>query len=249
MRVAVISAYYKEPHHVLRRCHESVLAQHDDVVHFMVADGFPLAEVDSWKDVIHIKLPNHADYGDTPRGVGAACAAAQGFDAICFLDADNWYEPNHVETMRIIVEETGGQVVTATRNIFTAEGRMLGICKESNGIDFSDTNCYFLTRAAFPACAAWLFKDARDSIVGDRLFWNAVQTAGYMRIHSIVPTVNYASTFAFHYEMFGEIPPDDSKVISKSTNGEHFQMISYAQFKATNARLEATSNVHGCQQR
>jgi hypothetical protein len=134
--------------------------------------------------------------------------------------------------MRMIVEETGGQVVTAARNIFTADGRMLGICKESNGVDFIDTNCYFLTRTAFPACAAWLFKDARESIVGDRLFWNAVQTGGYTRIHSIVPTVNYVSTLASHYEMFGEIPPDDSKMILKLTGHERFQMISYAQFKA-----------------
>jgi hypothetical protein len=53
----------------------------------MVADGFPVSEVDSWAGVVHIKIPNHADYGDTPRGVGAASAAANGFDAICFLDA------------------------------------------------------------------------------------------------------------------------------------------------------------------
>jgi hypothetical protein len=134
--------------------------------------------------------------------------------------------------MRLIVEKTGAQVVTAARMIFTADGRMLGVCKESNGIDFNDTNCYFLTRPAFPACAAWLFKDARESISGDRVFWNAVQTGGYTRIHSTVPTVNYVSTLAFHYEMFGEIPPDDSKIIAKLMGFEHFQMISYAQFKA-----------------
>ena len=232
MRVAVVSAYYKEPRHVLRRCHESVLAQAGNVTHIMVADGFPSSDVDSWKGVIHIKLPNHADYGDTPRGVGAACASANGFDAICFLDADNWYASNHVETMRIIVEETGAQVVTATRTIFTADGRMLGVCKESNGVDFNDTNCYFLTRAAFPACAAWLFKDPRESIRGDKIFWNAVKTGGYLHFHSIAPTVNYVSTFALHYQMFGEVPPDDSKVIAKLPGRQHFQMVSYAEYKA-----------------
>lgn len=231
MRVAVISAYYKEPPHVLRRCHGSVLAQSGNVTHFMVADGFPASEVDSWTGVVHIRIPNHADYGDTPRGVGAACAAAGGFDAICFLDADNWYEPNHVETMRMIVEKTNAQVVTAVRNIFTADGRMLGVCQESNGVDFNDTSCYFLTRSAFPACAAWLFKDARESISGDRIFWNAVQNGGYTRFHSTEPTVNYVSTLAFHYEMFGETPPDDSKVIVQLKDRQHFQMVSYAKFK------------------
>ena len=231
MRVAVISPYYKEPLDVLRRCHESVLGQQGDVTHFMVADGFPAADVDSWENVVHIKIPNHADYGDTPRGVGAACAAANGFDAICFLDADNWYEPNHIETMRSIVQMTGAQVVTATRTIIAADGRVLGICKESNGIDFNDTNCYFLTRAAFPACAVWLFKDLSESIVGDRVFWRAVQTGGYTRAHSIVPTVNYVTTLAFHYQMFGETPPDDSKLIAQFNDDQHFQIISYAQLK------------------
>jgi hypothetical protein len=232
MRVAVISAYYKEPRHVLRRRHESVLAQQGDVTHFMIADGFPSSDIDSWERVVHIEIPNHGDYGDTPRGIGAACASASGYDAICFLDADNWYEPNHVETMSRIVEETGSQVVTSARRIFAADGRMLGVCRESNGISFNDTNCYFLTRAAFPACAAWLFKASSKGIVGDRIFWNAVSTGGYLRIHSVAPTVNYVTTFAFHYQMFGEIPPDDSKVIQQLKGQQNFRMISYAQFNA-----------------
>ncbi|SDG59302.1 glycosyltransferase family A protein [Paraburkholderia phenazinium] len=232
MRVAVISAYYREPRHILRRCHESVRAQSGDVTHFMVADGFPDAEVDSWEGVVHIKIPNHADYGDTPRGVGAACAATSGFDAICFLDADNWYEPNHVETMRLTVEKTGVQVVTMARTLVTADGRVLGTCSESDGVHFNDTNCYFLTRAAFPACAAWMFKDASRSAVGDRIFWDAVRAGRYTRIHLNVPTVNYVTTIAYHYEVFGEIPPDDSKVIAEVAGGSHIQVISYARYKA-----------------
>lgn len=59
-----------------------------------------------------------------------------------------------------------------------------------------------------------------------------MQTGGYTRVHSTAVTVNYVSTLAFHYEMFGEIPPDDSKMILKLTCQQHFQMISYAQYKA-----------------
>lgn len=205
----------------------------------MVADGFPSRDVENWERVVHIRIPNHADYGDTPRGVGAACAAANGFDAICFLDADNWYEPNHLEAMRMIAKETGAQVVTTTRRIFTVDGRLLGTCSESNGVDFNDTNCYFLTRSAFPACAAWLFKDSSESIVGDKVFWNAVQCGGYTHVHSITPTVNYVTTLAFHYEMFGETPPDDSKLIVQLHGHEHSQTISYAQLKAMRRELDS----------
>jgi len=161
------SPYYKEPLHVLRRCHESVLGQQGDATHSMVADRLPTADVDSWKSVVHIKIPNHADYGDTPRGVGAACAAANGFDAICFLDADNWYEPNHIGTMRTIVQITCAQIVTAARTISSRRPRawhLQGIQRDR----FQRHYCYFLTRAVFPACAVWLFKDSSESIVGDR---------------------------------------------------------------------------------
>jgi hypothetical protein len=242
MRVAVISAYCKEPRDILRRCHESVAVQAGDVTHFMVADGFADPELDRWNDIVHIKIPHHADYGDTPRGVGAACASALGFDAICFLDADNWYEPEHIALMKMVVDRTGVQVVTTARKIITIDGRTLGTCSESNGIDFNDTNCYFLTRAAFPSCAAWLFKDRNESIVGDRRFWKSVQAGGYTRAHSSTPTINYVSTLAFHYEMFGEVPPDDSKVIVRLNDSSSFRMLSYAEYRAIVGAKGAPAN-------
>lgn len=231
MKVAVITAYYGEDIEIIRRCHESVLAQGSDVTHFLVSDGNPRDDIDTW-DCTHIKIPNHADYGDTPRGVGAASAAAKGFDAICFLDADNWYESHHVQTLRdIMVQHPHIQVMTMQRNIYTLDGRLLGICKESDGTNFCDTNCYFVTRAAFPACAAWMFKDSSEGIVGDRRFWATIQQGGYVRAHVNMPTVNYTSTLAFHYQMFDETPPDDSKVIVKVGLDTSFKMVSYAEYK------------------
>ncbi|MBW8834017.1 MAG: hypothetical protein JF605_02475 [Burkholderia sp.] len=44
-------------------------------------------------------------------------------------------------------------------------------------------------------------------------------------------TVNYVTTLAFHYQMFGETPPDDSKLIAQFNDEQHFQIISYAQLK------------------
>ena len=46
------------------------------------------------------------------------------------------------------------------------------------------------------------------------------------------PTINYVSTVAYHYAVFGEIPPDDSKVIVKLADNQHPQVVSYAQYKA-----------------
>lgn len=234
MRVAVITPYYKEQFDILTKCHESVLAQSGEVTHVMIADGHPVPEIDNWPNVIHIKIPNSADYGSTPRGIGAAIAAVQDFDAMCFLDADNSFDPNHIELMRSIAEETDAQVVTATRRILTPDGRELGVCRESDGETFTDTNCYFLTRSAFSLCAEWLFEEKHESIVGDRLFWDAVRAANqYTRAHSMTPTVNYVTTHAAHYKMFGETPPDDAKIIVQFANSDHFQMINYAKYEKT----------------
>jgi hypothetical protein len=35
--------------------------------------------------------------GNTPRAIGGILADAYGFDAVTYLDADNWYDPAHVE--------------------------------------------------------------------------------------------------------------------------------------------------------
>lgn len=93
LRIAVITPYYKEPVELLKQCHDSVMAQGVDATHFMVADGHPLAEVADWP-IEHVVLNRaHADYGNTPRGLGGALARSQDFDFVTYLDADNWYHP------------------------------------------------------------------------------------------------------------------------------------------------------------
>src|SRR5690349_5897356 len=99
MRVAVVTPYYKEPLAVLRRCVDSVKAQQIACAHIMVADGHPRPEIEDWGVEQHVKLPlSHADDGDTPRLIGTGMAHAQGFDAVCWLDADNWFEAEHVSS-------------------------------------------------------------------------------------------------------------------------------------------------------
>ena len=99
MKIAVITPYYKEPIAYLRKCYESVLSQGTKADHFFIADGFPNPELMSW-DIKHISLSeSHQDNGNTPRGIGAILATAEGYDFIAFLDADNWFHPNHINSM------------------------------------------------------------------------------------------------------------------------------------------------------
>ena len=48
--VSVVTPYYKESEDLLWQCHESVIRQKGDftINHFMVADGYPQAQVSKW---------------------------------------------------------------------------------------------------------------------------------------------------------------------------------------------------------
>jgi glycosyltransferase involved in cell wall biosynthesis len=234
MRVAVLTPYHKESLDVLKRCHDSVVNQtHADVVHFMVADGHAIDEIDTWEKIEHIKLPNqHADYGDTPRCIGALSISAQGFDAITLLDADNWFEPNHIETLLKMQRDTGAQVVTGTRTLRRPDESILAVDTESDGVHFNDTNCYLMMKPTFVAFSSWGFKDTKEGIIGDRYFWETVQRMGYTRAHCTIPTTNYVTTFAYHYEKHGETPPDWSKVIARLPGDTHNTMYNYVDYVA-----------------
>jgi glycosyltransferase involved in cell wall biosynthesis len=232
MRVAVITPYYKEPIETLRACHESVAAQtYGDITHFMVADGFPQAEVDSWP-VRHLKLPwNHGDYGDTPRAMAAMSANSQRFDAIAFLDADNWYDPEHIETLAGVQAATGAHVVTGTRRLIRPDGSVLGVCTQSDGVDFCDMNCFLFTRKAFGAIGAWAFKDPSASIVDDYVLWSIVKGSSLIRAHSSEPTVNYRTMWALTYIEHGEEPPPGARCMLTSPDGQYPKMFDYWEAK------------------
>lgn len=230
MKVAVVSAYYNEPLEVIRRCHDSVLAQsHLDCTHILVSDGIPNPEIDAWK-AQHLRLPvSHSDYGDTPRFVGAVTAFAQGFDALCWLDADNWLEPEHVANLLGHLGD-GVTVVTSARMLRRPDGSILGRCEESNGREFSDTNCYLLARDAMHIAVRWGFKSPDLAVIGDRLVWAAAQRMA-KRVHSPEPTVNYTTLIASHYLERGEEPPVGAKVICKMAADQPFQCVLYKDIK------------------
>ena len=241
MKAAVVTPYFKESLEVLKRCHDSVRAQTVDTFHVMVADGHPRPEIDEWEGVLHIKTPPHGDYGDTPRAIGALTAANQGADCISLLDADNWFEPNHIEKLSELAIRTGAQVVTGTRMLIRMDGTVLGVCNESNGREFNDTNCYLFTKPTFPIFSAWGYKNPKEGIIGDRVFWNAVQRAGFSRIHCMEPTTNYVTSFACHYQAYGERPPKGAKVIVRFQNEEHSRMISFEEYEQLMAQAQAAA--------
>jgi len=235
MRVAVITPYYREALHVLVRCRSSVFAQtYPDVRHFMLADGHPRDEL---RDLMfHVELPRCNDYGDTPRLIGCAIADAQGADAILLLDADCWLEKGHIQHMVEVMQGQDAPVVTCPRNLYRLDGSFMAVDTESNGIHFNDTNCYLIRRDAFHLLKAWGLKDKRLCIIDDRVFWDAVKGSGLKIVRSALATVNYPTSFAFHYSQNKEPIPDDTKVIMQ-IDGE-LTMRTYTQYKELTGKTE-----------
>lgn len=217
MKVAVITPYHGETTDQLRRCHDSVLAQtHPTTRHIMVADGDP----HPWcrqQDLDHMIMPCHSDAGATPRALGALSAFARGYDAVAFLDADNWYDDSHISCMIETVGDAAG--VIATRRIHGLDGQVMYTDTwESNGVDHVDTNCWFLTRQAMHLMSHWIVEQGQR-LWSDRRFWDAVKKSDLKLVKQVTPTVAYVTKWAAHYINAGKEPPPESVWISKDSRG------------------------------
>lgn len=212
MKIAVVTPYYDVPADWLRQCIDSVAAQTIPCTHIVVADGKPQDLVDAYP-VQHVRLPvRHNDFGNTPRGLGSVSAISQGFDAIAYLDADNWFSPEHLETMlEASVAADDCDVVASARNLRRLDGSLLSRCQEVDGEIFVDTNCYFLRRPAFNLVVVWWSIPADLRWVGDRILWRQVVQQGFRHTFTGEATVQYRTAYRTHYEAVGETAPEGFK--------------------------------------
>lgn len=212
MRVAVITPYYKEPRAWLARCVASVRAQTHACEHLVIADGHP----QDWLDdagVRHLRLDRaHADYGNTPRSIAGQLAVSEGFDAVAFLDADNWYEPEHVALCCAVAEKSGADYVAARRFWVREDGSRLPYeAPEDRQGQHVDTSCFFLTFAAFHALPRWALMPKPMAMIGDRFFLASLREDGLEGALSPRCTVNYLCTWKAVFDEIGEPAPPTAK--------------------------------------
>ena len=207
-RVAVVTPYYKEPPAELRRMLDSVAAQTAPCHHFVVSDGFP-DDLARRADVTHIELGRaHGDNGNTPRYVGALVALAQGYDAVAFLDADNWFEPRHIERLMARQHETGAGAVFSLRNIYLPDGTKLPKEEEEDLSRLhADTSCMFITRGCEFALHLWGQMPMEWGPVCDRVVF--VELAGHRVAWTKNRTLNFKSNYAAAYAAAGRPVPED----------------------------------------
>src|SRR5580765_4352477 len=218
LKVAVVTPYYKEPAAILRRCMESVRTQnYPHVVHYMVADGVPQPEVIAeWAQVRHITLPHgHANFGCTPRGIGAQCALADDFDVVCFLDADNLLLPDHAQSLVRVYDRARAageplDAVFSSRYLFLPGHEHLRLVPpgEVKGSGFIDTNCISLSRSAGFLWGAWCQLPRSLTPICDRAMCKLMQDHKLRVDWTEQHTVLYEANWRRAYLLAGLTPPE-----------------------------------------
>ncbi|PSB57681.1 glycosyltransferase family 2 protein [Chamaesiphon polymorphus] len=228
MKVAIVTPYFQESIEKLDRCHQSVLNQNYRSTHFLVSDGFPNPELDEW-NCEHIKLSkSHQDNGNTPRTVGAISALNQGFDAIAFLDADNWFDPQHIELVLKVQQQENYDVVFARRFIVSLDGCVLPHEDlEDTQNSHADTSCFTIFASAAFLLPMWAMMPKYTSPMCDRILFFLVKNNNLRYGWTDKQTVYFESHYGLHYLNAGlPIPPSvhdpDLKKIVKSWSVEDF---------------------------
>jgi len=241
IRVAVITAYHREDLDMLRRCHESVAGQTYPCRHFLVADGAAQETLDGW-DLQHIRLDRtHADYGDTPRAVGGESAAAQGFTAIAYLDADNIYRSHHVESLVSRHLATGAPVIFSERTLHLPDGTWVPLVLRDDDDGHVDTSCVMIAGEALPWCGGWREHPRQLSVVGDRVFLRSLRARGFAFAGTGSMTVRYTVKEATFFRALGmPIPEIATDPLDLRSLAEWYRRLDLESRAALDARLGYT---------
>jgi hypothetical protein len=150
----------------------------------------------------------HDDVGSTPRLIGSYHAIGLGFDAVAFLDADNWYREDHVENLVCLHQATRAGLVSSSRMLCRLDGSVMGPCPISDPDKFVDTSCMMVTRSGFHVLTQWVLMPPYAHPISDRVMLYYFKQAGVSHAHSGAASVFYRCGKEGLYRQMGEpIPP------------------------------------------
>lgn len=228
MKIAVITPYYDEPPHVLRRCLESVKQQSDiescEVVHFFISDGVVSDFLVQTEGIRHIILgSSHNDNGNTPRAVGGLLARNEGFEAIFYLDADNLYLKEHISSAVTLSKSQGLDVVFSSRLVFFPDGDCYDFNSDENDEDSSklhvDTSCIALFNKALKTVGLWGDMPREYGPVCDRVFFQYLKS-NFQYGWTNKPTMLFETWYSGHFVAANKILPPNAKQIEKRSEPE-----------------------------
>ena len=156
----------------LRQALDSVKNQtYHNIQHLVVVDGQPKGRVIAREyphiDLIDLPYPTGKEQYNGHRIYGAMTYIAKG-DYFCFLDEDNWYEPNHIESLVDVVSK-GNQWAYALRKIVNQNGEYvcnddcesLGKWESVINDKFIDVNCFMIPKGAAIGFSPYWYRRAR----------------------------------------------------------------------------------------
>lgn len=159
MKVAVVTPTIASEH--LKRCLDSVSNQtYGDITHYVFVDGKDYhldAQIETLKHdkVKTVILEENVGKGWYGHRVYAACSFLVNADIICYLDEDNWLEPNHVQSL-VEEMEKGKEWAYSLRKIYDKDGKYL--CDDNceslgkwpayfdDRVQHIDTSCFAVKR-------------------------------------------------------------------------------------------------------
>jgi glycosyltransferase involved in cell wall biosynthesis len=160
----------------LKKALESVKSQtYENIQHLVVVDGrhdeaanIIFDSPNEKMDTIHLPYSTGIDRYNGHRIYGAMTYLCKG-DFVCFLDEDNWLDPDHVESL-VKVIETGNQWAFSLRKITDKDGNYmcnddcesLGLWPSCLNDYFIDVGCYFFPKnIALQLSPIW-YRKARE---------------------------------------------------------------------------------------
>ncbi len=210
MNISVVTPYFEEKGEWIRQAHESVRAQTRPARHILVCDGSEPVKIPGFEGAHVVLRRNYQDYGNTPRLIGCYHAIATGADAIAFLDADNWYYPDHLRSLVGFAAANDMDAVASARMLHRLDGSPMIKCPTVDGVNFIDTNCLLVLKRAFHLLIAWVTQGQNVAAEIDQHLWRVMRAAGAGMAFTDQPTVAYRTRHRVHYNQAGEPAPPDA---------------------------------------
>jgi glycosyltransferase involved in cell wall biosynthesis len=171
---------------------ESVKKQSYPCNHYIFVDGqHELPPYDDYKNIVVLPKPTGLN-GMMNGGIVAASAYLVTEDYICWLDDDNWFDSDHVESLVEAIEDK--PYAYSLRKLIEPDGTFWANddCESlGHHADLIDLNCYLMKRDLATGLAPCWYQTTGELMIGDRYVWAMLKQNNIPYGASGKYTVNY----------------------------------------------------------
>ena len=219
MKICVITPYCQESVEWLMQANASVKTQTIEARHILVCDGSEPARIPDFQGT-HIVLPrNHGDHGNTPRLIGCYNAiTAYDAEAIAFLDATDWYYPDHLRSLATIATNTQIDVIASARMLHRPDGTPMMKCPAVDGQNQMSPSCLLVLRPAFAHLLAWVLQREDTEADAGIDLWRRLRDSGARMAFVDRPSVAHQVQGWSSGDIAGGGPESSTLIFAKAGN-------------------------------